>query len=166
MRLCSAKPRLPFSPLALCSPEGNVGHGCLWLPGPCCFAGGLLRWKPTPMVCFFVEKQELAGKCRLDAGPSNSPGASYGAQHRGPISPTVQNTIPELHSGKFNSPRGTNHSRNAPLLSKATLAFFSPNPLVSRGQRRSGLPLSPWALLLCWWCPELEIHSKPLLIRG
>ena len=61
---------------------------------------------------------------------------------------------------------GNNHSLHAPLLSKATLAFFSPNPLVSRGQRRSGLPLSPWALLLCWWCPELEIHSKPLLIRG
>ena len=76
MRLCSAKQRLPFSPLALWSPEGNVGLGCLWLPGPCCFAGGLLRWKPTPMVFFFVEKQELAGKCRLDAGPSNSPGAS------------------------------------------------------------------------------------------
>ena len=78
----------------------------------------------------------------------------------------LQTPFRELHSGKVDSPRGTNHSRNAPLLSKATLAFFSPNPLVSRGQRRSGLPLSPWALLLCWWCPELEIHSKPLLLRG
>ena len=78
----------------------------------------------------------------------------------------VQNTIPELHSGKFNSPRGTNHSRNAPLLSKATLAFFSPSPLVSRGQRGSGLPLAPWALLLCWWSPELETHSKHVVLHG
>ena len=108
----------------------------------------------------------MVGKCLLDPGPSNPPRARERTQHRGPISPTAQNTIPELHSGNFNSPRGTNHSRNAPLLSKATLAFFSPNTLVSRGQRRSGLPLSPWALLLCWWCPELEIHSKPLLLRG
>ena len=90
--------------------------------------------------------------------PSNPSAVSYGAQHRGPISPTVQNTIPELHSGKFNSPRGTNHNRNAPLLSKASL--------VSRGHRGSGLPLAPWALLLCWWSPELETHSKHILLHG
>ena len=61
---------------------------------------------------------------------------------------------------------GNNHNPHAPLLSKATLAFFSPNPLVSRGQRGSGLPLAPWALLLCWWSPELETHSKGVLLRG
>ena len=42
----------------------------------------------------------------------------------------------------------------------STLAFFSPSPLVSIGQRGSGLPLAPWALLLCWWSPELETHSN------
>ena len=71
-----------------------------------------------------------------------------------------------MHSGKVDSPRGTNHSPNAPLLSKATLAFFSPSPLVSIGQRGSGLPLAPWALLLCWWSPYHEPHSKRILLRG
>ena len=78
----------------------------------------------------------------------------------------LQNPFKELHSGKVDSPRGAKQSPNAPLLSKATLAFFSPSPLVSIGQRGSGLPLAPWALLLCWWSPELEIHSKPVLLRG
>ena len=98
--------------------------------------------------------------------PQQSPAVSYGAQHRGPMSLTVQNTIPELHSGKFNSPRVTNHSRNAPLLSKASLAFFSPSPLVSRGLRGSWLPLAPWALLLCFWSHELETHPKRVPLRG
>ena len=78
----------------------------------------------------------------------------------------LQTPFKELHSGKGDSPQGTNHSPNAPLLSKATLAFFSPSPLVSIGQRGSGLPLAPWALLLCWWSPELETHSKRVLLRG
>ena len=41
---------------------------------------------------------------------------------------------------------------------------FSPLSLSSQiGQRGSGLPLAPWALLLCWWSPELETHSKRVL---
>ena len=185
MRLCSAKPRRPFSPLTLWSSEGTEGLGCLWLPGPCCFAGGLLSLNPTPNVFHFVEIQELAGKCLLrwpqqthgaslvgqrkfllDACPRNQPGASYGTQDRGPISPTAQNLLRELHSGKVDSPRGTNHSPNAPLLSKAMLAFFSPSPLVSRGQCGAWLPLAPWALLLCWWSSEVETHTKCVLLRG
>ena len=59
-----------------------------------------------------------------------------------------------------------NHNPHAPLLSKAKLAFFSPNPLVSRGQCGAGLPLAPWALLLCWWSPEMETHSNGFLLRG
>ena len=47
-RLGSGKQCKPFSPLALCSPEGTAGRGCPWLPGPCCFAGGLRRPNPTP----------------------------------------------------------------------------------------------------------------------
>ena len=44
---------------------------------------------------------------------------------------------------------------------------FSPLSLSSQiGQRGSGLPLAPWALLLCWWSPELESHSKHVLLRG
>ena len=73
MCLCSAKPRWPFSPLALWSPEGTDGLGCFWLPGPCCFAGGLLSLKPTPKVFSFVENQELAGKCLLGAAAAIPP---------------------------------------------------------------------------------------------
>ena len=32
-------------------------------------------------------------------------------------------------------------------------------------QGGSGLPLAPWALLLGWWSPQLEINSKRLLLR-
>ena len=28
------------------------------------------------------------------------------------------------------------------------------------------MPLAPWALLICWWSSELEIHSKRVLLRG
>ena len=44
--------------------------------------------------------------------------------------------------------------------------LFLPSPQVSIGQRGSGLPLPPWALLLCWWSPELGSHSKRDLLRG
>ena len=78
----------------------------------------------------------------------------------------LQTPCRELHSGNVDSPQGTNHSPNAPLLSKATLAFFSPRPLGSIGQRGSGLPLAPWALMLCWGSPAPETHSKWVLLRG
>ena len=78
----------------------------------------------------------------------------------------LQTPCREIHSAKVDSPRGTNHSPNAPLLNKALIAFFSPSRLVSRGQRGSGLPLAPWALLLCSWSPELETHSERVLLRG
>ena len=87
VRLCSGNNHSPHEPLlskatlAFFSPStllslGQCGAGLPLAPWALLLAGGLLRWKPTPMVFFFVEKQELAGKCRLDAGPSNSPGAS------------------------------------------------------------------------------------------
>ena len=61
---------------------------------------------------------------------------------------------------------GNNHSPHVPLLSKATLAFFSPSTLLSLGQCGAGLPLAPWALLLCWRSPEMETHSNGFLLRG
>ena len=76
MRLCIAKQRFPFSPLDLWTPYAKESLGCLWLPGPCCFAGGLLSWKPTPNMLSFMAKQEFAEKCLLVAGPSNPPGTS------------------------------------------------------------------------------------------
>ena len=93
MRLCIAKQRFPFSPLDLWTPYAKESLGCLWLPGPCCFAGGLLSWKPTPKVFSFVDKQEMGGKCLLGAEPSNPPGASLGALHRDHISCSAPNSI-------------------------------------------------------------------------
>ena len=61
---------------------------------------------------------------------------------------------------------GNNHNPHAPLLSKATLAFFSPSPLLSRRQCGAGLPLAPWALLFCWWSPGVEAHSNGFRLRG
>ena len=55
-----------------------------------------------------------------------------------------------LHSAKENSPRAANNSLNAPRLRKATQAVFAHGPLLCIGQCREGLPLAPWALLLCW----------------
>ena len=94
--------------------------------------------------------------------PSNPPEPAIELSTETPSHPRLKTTFGELHFEKGDSPRGTNHSPSAVLLSKAMLAFFSPSPLVSRGHRWSGLPLAPWALLLCWWSPELEKHSNGL----
>ena len=40
------------------------------------------------------------------------------------------------------------------------------NPSALQGQGRSGLPLAPWALLVCWWSPELETHSSHIVLHG
>ena len=101
----------------------------------------------------------------LGSGPSKYQYPSMELRTEAPSHPLLKILFRELHSGKVDSPQGTNHSPNAPLLSKATLAFFSPSPLVSIGQRGSGLPLAPWALLLCWWSPEVESHSKRVPLR-
>ena len=72
-RLSSGKQRKPFSPPALCSPEGKSGRGCPWLPGPYCFAGGVLRPKPTPHGFSILGKQDWAREGLLRPGPSHAP---------------------------------------------------------------------------------------------
>ena len=144
MCLCSTKQRWPFSPLVLWSPQTKEGLGCLWLPGPCCFAGGLLSLKPTPTCSSSWRSRiwkENAFWAQAPSIPREPPWAlSTETTSQAPL----QTLCRELHSGNFDSRRGTNHSPNVPLLSKATLAFFSPSPLVSKGQRGSGLLLAPW----------------------
>ena len=72
----------------------------------------------------------------------------------------------QLHCAKGKSPRAANNSPNAPRLRKATQAVFAPGPPLSRGQSGAGLPLAPWALLLCWGSPVPETHSPRVLLRG
>ena len=72
-RLCSGKQCKPFSHPAPRSQSGKAGLGCLWLPEPCCFAGGLRSLNPTPHVFSFTGKQD--GTCiTLHQGP-NTPKA-------------------------------------------------------------------------------------------
>ena len=117
--------------------------GCFWLPGPCCFAGGLLSRKSSPNVLSVVEKQELVGKCLLGAGPSTPTEPARDLSTDTTSHDPLQIPCRELHSAKVDSYRGRHHSPNAPLLSNKTLAFF---------------PLSLWspqakAGLGCLWLP-------------
>ena len=72
-RLVSGKQRKPFSPPALRSPEGQAVQGCPWLPGPCCFAGGLRCPKPTPHGFSLAGKQDWARESLLRPGRSHAP---------------------------------------------------------------------------------------------
>ena len=59
-----------------------------------------------------------------------------------------------------------NHIPYLPWLMKAAQALFAPGPALSIGQSGAGLPLAPWALMLCWGSPAPETHSKWVLLRG
>ena len=72
-RLSSGRQRKPFSPPALRSPEDKEGWGCPWLPGPCCFAGGLRCPKPTPHGFSLAGKQDWAREGLLRPGRSHAP---------------------------------------------------------------------------------------------
>ena len=72
----------------------------------------------------------------------------------------------ELHPAKGNSHRAANHSPNAPPLRKAAQAFFALGPALSIGRCGAGLPLAPWALLLCSGSPAPETHSPGVLLGG
>ena len=127
----------------------------------------------------FVEKQVLAGKCLVGVGPINPAEIPRDLSTETTSQALLQIPCRELHSGKLHSIWGSNHSPNAPLLSKATLAFISPSPRVSIGQRGSGLPLAPWSLLfagglLSWkstanvfpFVDKQEVAGKCLLGAG
>ena len=64
------------------------------------------------------------------------------------------------------SPRGTHRSHEAPMHSKAAQTVVPAGRRDSIRQREPGLPLAPWALLRCWWSPELETHSKHVVLHG
>ena len=89
------------------------------------------------------------------------PFSAYATSHRRP-----KTSFWQLHCAKRKSPRAANNSPNAPRLRKATQAVFAPGPPLSRGQSGAGLPLAPWALLLCWGSPVPETHSPRVLLRG
>ncbi len=72
----------------------------------------------------------------------------------------------ELHSAKGHSPWAANHSLAVTPRRISTQALFTPGPPLSIGQSGAGLPLAPWALLLCWGSLAPETHSPRVLLRG
>ena len=155
-RLGSGKQRKPFSPPALRSPEGKAGRGCPWLPGPCCFAGGLRCPKPTPHGFSFVGKQDSAREGLLRPAPAMPLEPARPLSAEAPLHRRPKTSFWELHSAKGNTPPAANHSPNAPQIQRATQAVFAPGPTLSIAQSEAGLPLAPWALLHCWGSPAPE----------
>ena len=149
-RLCSGKQSKPFSHPARRSQSGKAGLGCLWLPEPCCFAGGLRSLNPTPHVFSFTGKQD--GTCigLLRPCPSNTAQAKLGHSAPRPQLPKGTNRVPgpcSLQRDRKHSSR-SNTSPTAPFLRKATQAVFAPSPPLDVGKSGAGLPLAPWALSL------------------
>jgi len=142
-RLGSGKQRKPFSPPALRSPEGKAGRGCPWLPGPCCFAGGLRSRNPLPTGSPWRGSRIGRAKAFWAHAPTMPPEPprphiAEALSHRRP-----KTSFWRLHFAKGKSPRAANNSPNAPRLMKATQAVFAPRPPLSRGQSGVGCPWLP-----------------------
>ena len=140
--------------------------GLHWLPGPCCFAGCLRCPKPTPHGFSFVGKQVGRAKAFCAQSPAMPPEPARPLGAEAPSNGTPKTSFWQLHSAKGNSPRAANHSPNVPRNQKATQAIFATGPTLSIAQSGAGLPLAPWALLLCWGSPVPETHSPRVLLRG
>ena len=165
-RLGSGKQRKPFSPPALRSPEGKAGRGCPWLPGPCCFAGGLRCPKPTPDGFSFAGKQDCAREGLLGPGRSHESLACSAAQRRGPVAPTAQN---ELLAAAFCKAKVSSGSKPQPQRAsnpESNASLFRPRPHALHRAKRVELPLAPWALLLCWGSPAAQTQSPRVLLCG
>ena len=100
------------------------------------------------------------------------PVSSHAPQPARPLSAEVptqwrpKTSFWELHPAKGNSPPAANHSLTVPLCRNSTQAVSTPGPPLSIGQSGAGLPLAPWALLLCWGSLAPETHSPRVLLRG
>ena len=92
------------------------------------------------------------------AGPRSK--EDHSPQGHQPSSWALQSAKGRKHSSRSNT------SPTAPLLRKATQAVFQPRTPHAFGQSGAGLPLAPWALLLCRGSPEPESHSQCVLLRG
>ena len=113
-----------------------------------------------------VGKQDWVCEGLLRPVPSHAPQPARLLSAEAPSHLRPKTSFWELHSAKGNSPRAANHSPNAPPLRKAAQAVFAPVPALSIGRCGAGLPLAPWALLLCWGFPAPESHSPRVLLRG
>ena len=82
-----------------------------------------------------------------------------------------RNGDPKRASGSCTLQRETllqQQTTASPCLCAETQHKLFPPPALSYpsiGQSGAGLPLAPWALLLCWGSPEPETHFKRVLLR-
>ena len=84
----------------------------------------------------------------------------------GPVAATAQN---ELLGAAFCKGKLSSSSKPHPLSALAqesSASPFRPGPALSILQSGAGLPLAPWALLLCSGSPAPETHSPRVLLRG
>ena len=99
---------------------------------------------PRPQPCPLSQLGRSAPRPRRTDGPKRASGCCI----------LQRETLP-----------AANHIPYLPWLMKAAQAVFAPGPALSIGQSGAGLPLAPWALMLCWGSPAPETHSKWVLLR-
>ena len=83
-------------------------------------------------------------------GPSKSTLGTLAGTQRGPISKMAPISLVEAAFAHGNCARGTNLSPKASLLRKATLAEFSPSPMLPIGPRRVWAS-SGSVFTAAWW---------------
>ena len=165
-RLGSGKQRKPFSPTAARSPEGKAGRGCPGSQGPAALLGvsGARNTLPTGSPWWGSRIGHAIAFYAQAAAMPPEPARAHSAEapsHRRP-----KTSFWQLHSAKGKSLPAAINSPNAPRLRKAKQAVFAPRPQLSRGHSGAGLPLPPWALVLCWGSPMPETHSPRILLGG
>ena len=105
-------------------------------------------------------------KALFAQAPATHPEADMEGPNSG-LSPKRQKSrFSELHSAKGNWAWGTNLSPKASLLKNATLACFSPSPMLLVGPRRVSAASGSVATVLGCRSLQLETNSKRVLLRG
>ena len=127
--------------------------------GPAALLGASGARNPLPTGSHSWESRTGRSKAFCAQSPAMPPEPARPLSAEAPSQRRPKTSFWELHPAKGNSPRAANHSPNAPLLRKAAQAVFAPGPALSLGRCGAGLPLAPWALLLCWGSPAPETHS-------
>ena len=153
-----------FAP-ALRSPEGKVGRGCPWLPGPGCFAGGLRCPKPTPDGFSFGGSRIVRAKAFWAQAAAMPPEPPRPLSAKAPSHRRPKTSFWQLHCTKGKSPGAANNSPNAPRSGKQRKPFSPPGLRSTRAQRGGAAPgsLDPTA---CWGSPVPETHSRRVLLGG
>ena len=129
---------------------------------------GLRSLKPTPNALSFRGSRIGFAKAFWALATEITPWPSWADQHPFPVPRTAPTELLDavVCKGTGNATRAAHTSPTAPLVREATQAIFARSPPQSNGQSGAGLPLAPWALMLCWGSPAPETHPQSFLLRG